>query len=207
LDKHEAILLIGPTGSGKTPLGDLFEDRGLWGRPCAHFDFGRELRRIGRDGDPLFDPDEIAFIRRVLDEGLLLENEHFHVAWKILTAFIAGRCSGHNGLIVLNGLPRHVGQAGDVDCMVDVGAVVHLNCTPEAVLERIRTNAGGDRTRRADDALAAVRKRLADFDERTRPVLEHYRALGASVVEIDVAPDATSEDIMTSLEDRNAEHR
>ena len=200
MDKHEAILLIGPTGSGKTPLGDLLDERGLWGRPCAHFDFGRELRRIGRDGDPLFDPDEIAFIRRVLDEGLLLENEHFHVAWKILTAFIAGRHAGHNRLLVLNGLPRHVGQAGDVDCMVDVGAVIHLNCTPEVVLERIRTNAGGDRSRRADDVLAAVRKRLTDFDERTRPLVDHYRALGARGIEIEVARGTMPENIITCVE-------
>jgi adenylate kinase len=215
LDRHEAILLIGPTGSGKTPLGELLEESGLWGRPCAHFDFGRELRRVGRDGDPLFHPDEIAFIRRVLDEGLLLEDEHFHVAWKILTAFIAGRCrpedgalaAHHSPLIVLNGLPRHVGQAGDVDCMVDVEAVIHLNCTPEVVLERIRTNAGGDRAHRADDALAAVRKRLADFGERTRPVVDHYAALGANIVEIEITPDTTPGDMMTSMEDKNAEHR
>lgn len=202
MQRHEAILLIGPTGSGKTPLGDLLDERGVSGRPCAHFDFGRELRRVGRDGDPLFDPDEIASVRRVLDEGLLLENEHFHIVWKILTAFIAERCTGHDDLIVLNGLPRHIGQAGDVDCMVEIKTIVHLNCAPEVVLERIRTNAGGDRGHRADDAAAAVRKRLADFDERTRPLLEHYRALGANVVEVDIAPDTTPDAVLAPLERR-----
>ena len=41
-----ALLLIGPTGSGKTPLGELLERSGLWGRPCRHFDFGERMRRI-----------------------------------------------------------------------------------------------------------------------------------------------------------------
>ena len=232
MDRHEAILIIGPTGSGKTPLGDLIEERGLWNCPCAHFDFGRELRRIAAGGDPLFEPDEIAFIREVLDEGRLLEDEHFHIAWKILTAFIAERCrsedadktnrapsawtlpkatpsrrdggrsaiSAVNPLVVLNGLPRHIGQAGDVDCMVDIKTVIHLNCTPKVVVHRIQTNAGGDRTRRADDALAAVRKKLALFEERTRPLVEHYAALGANVVEIEIAPDTTPETVLATLE-------
>ncbi len=227
LHTHEAILIIGPTGSGKTPLGELLDERGLSGRPCAHFDFGRELRRIaagpghpepveGRivpgPGRPepverraataasLFDPDEIAFIREVLDEGRLLEDEHFHVAWKILTAFIAERHTGHGDLTVLNGLPRHIGQAGDVDCMVEIAAVVHLNCTPEVVEHRIQTNAGGDRTHRTDDTLAAVRRKLALFEERTRPLVEHYAELGANIIEIGITPDTSPADVLAALE-------
>ena len=46
----DAILLLGPTAAGKTPLGQLFADRGLWGRPCVHFDFGENLRRIADSG-------------------------------------------------------------------------------------------------------------------------------------------------------------
>ena len=215
MDRHEATLIIGPTGSGKTPLGELLEERGLCARPCRHFDFGRELRRVAAEtvegqaatSTSLFEPDEIAFIREVLDKGRLLEDEHFHIAWKILTAFIAERHAGHNDLIVLNGLPRHIGQAGDVDCMVEITAVIHLNCTPEVVVNRIQANAGGDRTRRTDDALAAVRKKLALFEERTRPLVKHYAALGANVVEIEITPDTTPEDIIACLEDKNAEHR
>ncbi|MCX7427258.1 MAG: hypothetical protein NTW96_16720 [Planctomycetia bacterium] len=44
--RNDAMLLLGPTGSGKTPLGDLLERRGLGGRRCVHFDFGAHLRRI-----------------------------------------------------------------------------------------------------------------------------------------------------------------
>lgn len=41
-----AVLLLGSTGSGKTPLGDLIERRGLRGVRCLHFDFGVNLRKI-----------------------------------------------------------------------------------------------------------------------------------------------------------------
>ena len=209
MDRHEAILLIGPTGSGKTPLGDLLEERGLppSGRRCVHFDFGRELRRIAREDDALFDADEVAFIRDVLEEGALLENEHFHVAEKILTAFLAGRLGPQAGirdpqsaLVVLNGLPRHVGQAADVDRIVDIRAVIRLNCTPEIVLERIRTNAGGDRVRRADDDLAAVRSKLALFAERTKPLLAHYAARGATALEIEVTANTVPETVREQFE-------
>ncbi|MFH1730406.1 MAG: nucleoside monophosphate kinase [Planctomycetota bacterium] len=206
MDRHEAILLIGPTGSGKTPLGDLLEERGLRDRPCAHFDFGRELRRMARESDSLFDADEVAFIREVLEEGALLENEHFHVAEKILAAFLAGRLAPRAAvrdprpaLVVLNGLPRHIGQAANVDRIVDIRAVIHLNCTPEVVLERIRTNAGGDRARRADDELAAVRRKLALFKERTKPLVEHYAGAGASIAEIEVRAETSPEAVRAAL--------
>jgi len=208
LGRHEAILLIGPTGSGKTPLGDLLEERGLpsSGRRCAHFDFGRELRRITREGDSLFDADEIDFIRKVLEEGALLENEHFDIAEKILTAFLARQLGPQaairhpqSALVVLNGLPRHIGQAADVDRIVDVHTIIHLNCTPEVVLARIRTNAGGDRARRADDDLESVRSKLALFKERTRPLLEHYAGAGASITEIEVRAETSPEAAMNAL--------
>jgi adenylate kinase len=200
LDKHEAILIIGPTGSGKTPLGDLLNERGLWDRPCAHFDFGRELRRIARDGDPLFEPDEVDFIREILTKGRLLENEHFHIAEKILKTFIAERQTGHDDLTVLNGLPRHIGQAADIDRIIYVRAVIHLKCTPEVVVHRIQTNAGGDREHRTDDALAAVCNKLTLFEERTKPLIDHYIDLGATVMEVDVESDGRPVSLLEYME-------
>jgi adenylate kinase family enzyme len=49
---REAILLLGPTGSGKTPLGQVLERRGLWGHRCSHFDFGDNLREIVARDEP-----------------------------------------------------------------------------------------------------------------------------------------------------------
>jgi hypothetical protein len=47
---YPAILLVGPTGSGKTPLGALCEKKGLWQSRVFHFDFGAILRRIAAAG-------------------------------------------------------------------------------------------------------------------------------------------------------------
>ena len=84
-----AILLLGPTGAGKTPLGEYFEKKGFGGRKCLHFDFGHEMRSIALGNRPPegFDKEEHSFIRDVLDKGLLLENEHFPIAKKIIDFF------------------------------------------------------------------------------------------------------------------------
>ncbi|MDW7761659.1 MAG: hypothetical protein SCM96_13625 [Acidobacteriota bacterium] len=53
-----AVLILGPTGSGKTPLGRELETRGHAGRRCRHFDFGAEMRALA--GGPQ-DSGEIIF--------------------------------------------------------------------------------------------------------------------------------------------------
>ncbi|MGB2821725.1 MAG: hypothetical protein WBF17_12140, partial [Phycisphaerae bacterium] len=75
MDRPRAILLIGPTGSGKTPLGELLERRGLWARRCRHFDFGRRMRRIAAADPPpeWLDPAEVEVLRAVLATGALRE--------------------------------------------------------------------------------------------------------------------------------------
>ena len=73
---REAILLLGPTGSGKTPLGQVLEERGLWGHAWSHFDFGANLREIVdcNEPDESIGAEDIALLRRMVPEGLLLED-------------------------------------------------------------------------------------------------------------------------------------
>ena len=137
-----AILLLGPTGSGKTPLGDLLEAR----TGGVHLDFGSRLRAANEG----FSPRERALIAESLRTGALLENENFPIAAKFLEAAM-----GEAGLVILNGLPRHVGQARDVDALIDIRAVIVLEATPEVILERIARDTGGDRTGRRDDEVHA----------------------------------------------------
>lgn len=196
-----AILLLGPTGSGKTPLGELLEQRGFCGAKCLHFDFGDNLRRIAAQDTPRppITQTDVDFVRQVLQSGALLEDEHFPLAERILQSFLADRGADQETLIVFNGLPRHAGQAEAIDRLVEMKAVVSLDCSSEVVLHRIGTNVGGDRTDRDDDDLGAVNRKLALFARRTAPLVDHYRARRVPVLSIEVRADTTPQDMWHAI--------
>ena len=197
----KSLLLIGPTGAGKTPLGDLIEKRGVHGRRCLHFDFGHQLRMAaGMEGPPEeFTREEHSFIRGVLLQGLLLENEHFLIAEKILHRFLRVNDFGPEDILLLNGLPRHTDQARDVDRIAEVKGLVILECTPEDVHGRILSNAGRDRTGRKDDGIGMIRKKLAIYRDRTTPLVEHYSNAGSKVARIRVTASSTAEELYSAF--------
>ncbi len=196
-----AILLLGPTGAGKTPLGEALAAENLRRTKCHHFDFGSQLRDIVATGvaPAGLTANDVEFLREVLQTGDLLEDEHFRLAENILRAFIAARQVGVDDLIVLNGLPRHMNQAAHIDRIVDIKTVYELSCTGETVLERICTNAAGDRGQRHDDNPELVRKKLLTYAERTVPLVEHYRRRGATIETIRINPETSIQEILRNL--------
>jgi adenylate kinase family enzyme len=202
LSPQSAMLLLGPTGSGKSPLGDRCEKHGLWGHRCVHFDFGAQLRRVaGGAWRPAgLDDADVAFVKRVLEEGVLLEDAQFDMARCILEQFVRDRELGSGDHVVLNGLPRHEGQARALDAWAQVDAVVYLDAGVDVVLGRITTNVGGDRAGRTDDERAAIARRVATFRERTEPLVAYYRGKGVRIVRIEVAVDQTPDMMFARLE-------
>ena len=204
MNNIKAILILGPTGSGKTPLGAICEKKGLWGANCFHFDFGVQLRCIAEMGENgnFFTDRETDFIKQTLETGALLENEKFYIAEKILFSFLKNRQVTKKDLVILNGLPRHIDQAKEIDKTVNIIKVVQLECSPEVVVKRINMNSGGDRTDRTDDSLKKVENKLKIFILRTLPVVEHYKKIG--VEKINVSVDTTAEKIYNLIEKKNS---
>lgn len=192
--RMNAILIIGPTGSGKTPLGQLLEERGLNKRRCLHFDFGSRLRRCAGDAGALT-PAEMEVVRRSLASGALLEDRDFCIARKLLEAFLEERRMDDKALVILNGLPRHTGQAEALEPYINVKLILNLECSPETALERIRLNTGGDRAGRADDTPEEVAGRARLFLERTAPLLDYYKQRGVPVMDIAISAETSAEDI------------
>ena len=146
-----------------------------------------------------FTAEEIRFLRRVLEEGALLEAEHFPLAARILDAFIARKDVRAADLLALNGLPRHQEQAMAMARKVAVIAVVQLDCDARTVAERLRRNSGGDRAQRADDAEALVARKLAIYEERTRPLLDYYRGQGIRILKIPVGIETQPAEMVCQL--------
>jgi adenylate kinase family enzyme len=205
-DRRDAILLIGPTGSGKSPLGECLQTEGLHGRRCHHFDFGAELRAAagGAPCPGLSDADR-TFIRRCLNEGALLEHDTFHIAEALFRGFTDRRGVASDDLVVMNGLPRHADQADDVERLVRVSLVVVLDCDAATVAARIALDTGGDRRGRTDDQPEAVRRKMALFAERTRPLIEHYRRQGARITTVPVGVATRPCEVLERLHSATAE--
>lgn len=201
MKKNEAMLILGPTGAGKSPLGDALEAEGLAGRRCFHFDFGERLRHAAEHGGKGLSEEDLFFIRDVLEKGALLENETFYIARAILGDFLETRGAGAEDLVVLNGLPRHAGQARDVGEALEIVLVVALECTGETVHARIEGNTGGDRTGRTDDSLAKTSRKLEIYAARTQPLLDHYASAGVTCCRVPVGVETKPADILDLLDD------
>jgi adenylate kinase len=192
----DAILLLGPTGVGKSPLGDVIAQNSLFGRTCHHLDFGSELRGAisGGQRSDAYSIMELDFIHGVLERGLLLENEYFSLAKKIISLYLDRVGFAKHEVLVLNGIPRHAGQANDIATLAVIHAVVVLDCSADDVVCRIRENVGGDRTDRVDDNKELVDKKLSIFRKRTAPLINHYTQRRCALYSISVSADMTPSD-------------
>jgi adenylate kinase len=208
LDMAHALLLIGPTGAGKTPLGEFAMQQGYHGKRCTHFDFGAALRAVEATGKPVgsLTQKDVTFIHQVLTEGALLEDETFYIAAELLRAHIAANTLGPDDYVLLNGLPRHIGQANNIDDIIHITHVLSLHCSPTVVRQRINNNSGGDRSARTDDAPEAVIRKLEIFNSRTQPLIDHYRTRGTRVTEVDITTDTAPADLWTQFEQALAKH-
>jgi adenylate kinase len=197
----DAILLLGPTGAGKSPLGDAVARSGLFGRRCHHLDFGSELRGAVSEAEraSIYTNGEIDFIHGVLERGLLLENEHFSLARKIISLFLSRTGFLQDDVLVLNGIPRHEGQASDIATIAHVHSLVILDCSAEDIYCRIQENTGGDRMGRVDDNRELIEKKLDIFHERTAPLIEHYERCGRKLYRIPVLNTMTPADAYRRL--------
>jgi adenylate kinase len=182
----EAMLLLGPTGSGKTPFGELLELEGVAGRKCFHFDFGSRLRRYASNPTGILSGVELAVIDNSLRTGALLTDEQFPIAEKLLGGYIDETGAAGSDLIVLNGLPRHAGQAAALEKIVRITVMVVLDCDAATVMERIRTDAGGDRGGRIDDKIDDVKRKLAIFAEKTLPLVRFYEERSVPVIRVGI---------------------
>ncbi|MEO5753553.1 MAG: nucleoside monophosphate kinase [Chthoniobacterales bacterium] len=165
--KYTTYLLFGAPGSGKGTQG-----RSLGSIPrffhCACGDVFRSIDTRTRLGS--------AFLE-YSSRGELVPDEITVELWKarIDAAVDAHQFKPDIDVLVLDGIPRNAGQAEIMDKLIDVKKVFHLSCpNRDALFARLKKRALKDN--RLDDANEEViKRRLATYENESKPVLEHYR--------------------------------
>ncbi len=167
-------VLFGPPGSGKgTQSAFLRRDFDL-----THVSTGDMLRAEAATGSPLG-----LEVAPLMAAGKLVPDD-------LIVRVIAERL-GHDDVgtgVVLDGFPRTVAQARALDAMLedrgqDVGLILSLDVPVDDLVERLLGRAREQG--RVDDTAEVIRERMHEYQRKTAPVLDHYRASGARVASVD----------------------
>ncbi|MGB9863572.1 MAG: nucleoside monophosphate kinase [Candidatus Saccharicenans sp.] len=200
MNKIRAILLLGPPGSGKTPLGEYLAGQKFGQSRVFHFDFGQQLRELLKKGaEEGFSQEEIKRIEQAVSRARLFEREDRHLVIKILDHFIKSCQLVQEDWMVLNGLPRHEEQVKWLCPIVDIKLVVSLACPPEVSIKRILSTEVEDRSGRKDDSLEIISARYRIYRERTRPLLDYFADHKTPVVELQVGETTGPADLWHRL--------
>lgn len=164
--KYQTYILFGAPGSGKGTQGrTLGSIPRFFHCPCGDVFRSIDTRtKVGK-----------AFLE-YSSRGQLVPDDITVELWK---EAIDAAVDGHKfkpdiDILVLDGIPRNVGQAKIMDELIDVIRVFHLSCpNREALFVRLRKRALKDN--RLDDANEEViTRRLATYETESKPVLGYY---------------------------------
>lgn len=178
-------IIMGPQGCGKGTQAKLLKER----IELTHISVGDIFRWHVQTHTKL-----AARIKRIIDAGNLVPDD-------IVEAIVRTRLEEHdwNYGFILDGFPRNVEQARFFLESYDIDAVVYLDVPESVTIERALARrvcgncgldynlifhrperedtcdvCGGPLLTRADDNEQALRKRLADFNQKTLPALELF---------------------------------
>ena len=167
-------IVIGPQASGKSTQSRML---------ATHFDFAHisigEIVRWHLEHRTKL----AASIEEILGSGNLIPDE-------IVMDLVRRRLHQHdwNYGFVLDSFPRNKAHAEFLRQNWDVDRVVYLDVPDEAVFERVMERGkegwGSGYTKRAVTNPEVLRRRIANYHRRTKPILEIYEGLGM-LVQID----------------------
>ncbi|WDI45125.1 adenylate kinase family protein [Bremerella sp. P1] len=188
-------VFMGVQGSGKGTQAKLLEQH----LDLTHIGVGDILRWNIKNHTKL-----AAKIKRILNAGKLVDDE-------IVEEIVQRRLQEHdwNFGFILDGFPRNANQAAFFLESYDIDAVVHIVVPDDVIKKRVLARrlcedcgvdfnvidhrpkiegrcdiCGGKLIRRADDTEEVLANRLAEYHEKTKPVLEIFRRKEL-VVEVD----------------------
>ncbi len=172
--KNYTIVILGPQGSGKGTQADILARRfGL-----RHIDMGALLRRFAASRHAL-----AARVRRIMNAGTGLVPTS--LVTEILTQHVQKipRSTG----ILFDGYPRNITQARALHRLLQradrqISYVIYMPISQATTVTRLALR------HREDDTPAAIKKRLATYRKKTKPVIDFYRRQGV-LITVNGEPD------------------
>jgi adenylate kinase len=161
------ILLLGPQGSGKgTQANRISDEFGL-----AHISTGEMLRHAIAAETPLG-----LAVKPIVESGQLVPDE-------LMIGLIRERLDDEDTRegFVLDGFPRTMAQAEALDTMLgeidrELDIVFELQVPDEVSYKRLAKRALEEG--RKDDTPEAIGRRLAEYHDKTKPLVGYYRLRG-----------------------------
>ena len=200
------LIFVGPQGCGKGTQAKVIAEK----LELCHISTGDLLRAVTGDLK-----DEI---KSYTDEGNLVPDE---LIVRILKERVL-QDDCENGFI-LDGFPRNVAQADELDKIMDVdkvieiaisddesvsriggrrncgscGAIWNVNTSPKPADDSKCDKCGGELIQRVDDNEESLRKRLEIYHRDTEPILEKYTSVK---IDGEQSIEKVSEDVLAALE-------
>ena len=191
--KYQTYLLFGAPGSGKGTQGrTLGSIPRFYHCPCGDVFRSMDTRtKVGQ-----------AFLE-YSSKGQLVPDDITVQLWKVAidAAVEAHKFKPDIDSLVLDGIPRNVSQAKMMDELIDVKKVFHLSCPDrEALFMRLKKRALKDN--RLDDANEEViKRRLALYEEESKPVLQYYSKERITCIDASEPPAKVLMHILESVND------
>ena len=189
--RYNTFILFGAPGSGKGTQGKTLGTIPRYFH-CACGDVFRSIDTRTRVGRAFLD---------YSSKGQLVPDEVTVELWKeaIAAAVDAHKFKPDIDTLVLDGIPRNVAQAKIMEELIDVRKVFHLSCpNRETLFSRLKKRALKDN--RLDDANELViQRRLATYEQESKPVLSHYPKDMITVVDATQSPSKVLFDILASV--------
>lgn len=208
------LVLLGPPGAGKGTQASVMAKR----FEVPHISTGEMFRDNVARGTPLGREAE-GYIKA----GKLVPDA-------IVVGMVRDRLRGADALegFILDGFPRTIAQAEALKAVTDLDIVINLHVDPETIVDRqagrrscpkcgavyhVRNNpprkpaicdrCGSALVQREDDREEVVRKRLQEYEEKTRPLVDYYRRASLLVnVDGEGPIEEVSERIVEAIEAR-----
>ncbi|MEC8306620.1 MAG: nucleoside monophosphate kinase [Chlamydiota bacterium] len=187
---YPSLLFVGPPGAGKGTQGK-FLDRVT---PHYHLSSGEVLRNI----DPASAYGEL--IHSCTREGRLVPDEiTLAIAREHITSLIdEGTYDPHRQLLILDGLPRNLRQAQEMDSFVDCKGIILFEIEgKDTLIDRLTIRA--DHEWRDDDRREVIDHRLKLYHEDTLPLVAHYSHTPLHRINASQPPYDVLKDLLLSL--------